>query len=88
MDVTLVKLFLQLETEPTHAPKCELKKMNIFILLISEAVVGRSSLAEVEIKHHTPLPWFLTAFLFLDSINKLSSGCVPMVGIFIPVTMK
>lgn len=84
MDVKLVKLFLQLETEPTHAPKCEPMKMNIFILLIS----GRSCLAEAEIKHHTLLPWFFTAFLFLDSINKLSSGCVPTVGIYIPVMMK
>lgn len=56
MDVKLVKLFLQLETETIHAPKCELKKMNVIILLISEVVVGRSSLAEEEIKHHTALP--------------------------------
>lgn len=50
MDVKLVKLFLQLETEPTHAPKCESRKMNIFIFLIS----GGISVAEEEIKHHSP----------------------------------
>lgn len=88
MDVKLVKLFLQLETETIHAPKCELKKMNVIILLISEVVVGRSSLAEEEIKHHIPLPWFFIAFLFLESIGKLSLGCAPLVGIYIPAMMK
>lgn len=58
--------------------------MNIFVMLISE----RSNLVAEEISHHMLLPCLFNAFLFLDSINKLSSGCVSVVGIYVSVIMR